>query len=164
MTRLWNCCDSSWTANAPRPHGWNPSAIRAKIGFRPSSTTARHPSRRAHGPEARCSRAREALDGQVAVLRKQIGETLEEAKALGDQIAAEERAIKLQKDELAINEKLLKDNFVQKTRLMALERAVAEYEARWGEHRAELAKTRQRSSELELRILSMRNAYMQTPR
>ena len=105
---------------------------------------------------------REALDGQVAVLRKQIAQTLEEARALEDQIAAEARAIKLQKDELAVNEKLLKENFVQRTRLMALERAVAEYEARWGEHRAELAKTRQRTSELELRILSMRNGYMQS--
>lgn len=104
---------------------------------------------------------REALDGQVAVLRKQIAETLDEVRALDDQIAAEARAIKLQKDELAVNEKLLKENFVQRTRLMALERAVAEYEARWGEHRAELAKARQRSSELELRVLSMRNTYMQ---
>ena len=82
-------------------------------------------------------------------------------EALDDQIAAQARAIRLQTDELAVNEKLLKENFVQRTRLMALERAVAEYEARWGEHRAELAKTRQRTSELELRILSMRNAYMQ---
>ena len=104
---------------------------------------------------------RDALDGQVAVLRKQIAESAEEAKALNDQIAAEERAIKLQKDELAINEKLLKDNFIQKTRLMTLERGVAEYEARWGEHRAELSKTRSRASEIELRILSMRNTYMQ---
>jgi len=104
---------------------------------------------------------REALEGQVAVLRKQIAQTEDEARALDDQIAAEARAIKLQKDELAVNEKLLKENFVQRTRLMALERAVAEYEARWGEHRAELAKTRQRTSELELRILSMRNSYMQ---
>lgn len=104
---------------------------------------------------------REALDGQVAVLRKQIAETQDEVRALDDQIAAEARAIKLQKDELAVNEKLLKENFVQRTRLMALERAVAEYEARWGEHRAELAKARQRTSELELRVLSMRNTYMQ---
>jgi len=45
---------------------------------------------------------------------------------------------------------------------MTLERAVAEYEARWEEHRAELAKTRQRSSELELRVLAQRNAYVQS--
>jgi HlyD family type I secretion membrane fusion protein len=112
--------------------------------------------------EAALFRARrEALDGQVAALRKQIAETQDEARALGDQVAAEERAIRLQKEELAINEKLLKDNYIQRTRLLALERAVAEYESRWGEHRAELAKTRQRTAELELRILSMRNAYMQ---
>ncbi len=45
---------------------------------------------------------------------------------------------------------------------MTLERAVADYEARWEEHRAELAKTRQRSSELELRVLAQRNAYVQS--
>lgn len=39
---------------------------------------------------------------------------------------------------------------------------MAEYEARHGEHRAELAKARQRSAELEPRILSMRNSYAQS--
>ena len=105
---------------------------------------------------------REALDSQIAVLRKQIRQSEVEAKALADQIAAEERALKLQKDELAANEALVKQGYVQKTRILALERAVAEYEARWGEHRAELAKTQQRGSELELRILAQRNSYVQT--
>ena len=105
---------------------------------------------------------REALDSQIAVLRKQIRQTEDEAKALDGQIAAEARALKSQKEELALNEKLFKQNYVQKTRLMTLERAVAEYEARWEEHRAELAKTRQRSSELELRVLAQRNAYVQS--
>ncbi len=105
---------------------------------------------------------REALDSQIAVLRKQIGHTVDEAQALAGQIAAEERALKSQKEELAVNQQLFKQNFVQKTRLMSLERAVADYEARWEEHRAELAKTRQRSSELELRVLAQRNAYVQS--
>jgi HlyD family type I secretion membrane fusion protein len=103
---------------------------------------------------------REALDSQIAVLRKQIRQTEDEAQALSDQIAAEERALKLQRQELTANEELEKRGYVQKTRVMTLQRAVAEYEARWGEHRAELAKTRQRSSELELRVLSQRNAYV----
>jgi HlyD family type I secretion membrane fusion protein len=105
---------------------------------------------------------REALDSQIAVLRKQIRHTVDEAQALAGQIAAEERALKSQKEELAVNQQLLKQGFVQKTRLMSLERAVADYEARWEEHRAELAKTRQRSSELELRVLAQRNAYVQS--
>jgi HlyD family type I secretion membrane fusion protein len=105
---------------------------------------------------------REALDSQIAVLRKQIQESLEEAKALEQQIAAEERALKLQKEELAANERLLEQGYVQKTRLLTLQRAVAEYEARHGERRAELSKGRQRASELEFRILAMRNTYVQT--
>ena len=51
---------------------------------------------------------------------------------------------------------------MQKTRLMTLQRAVAEYEARYSERRAELSKARQRASELELRILQMRNTYVQS--
>jgi HlyD family type I secretion membrane fusion protein len=105
---------------------------------------------------------REALDSQIAVLRKQIRHTVDEAQALAGQIAAEERALKSQKEELAVNQALLKQGFVQKTRLMSLERAVADYEARWEEHRAELAKTRQRASELELRVLAQRNSYVQS--
>ena len=97
---------------------------------------------------------REALDTQIAVLRKQIRETGEEAKALAEQIAAEERALKLQKEELAANEALLAQGYVQKTRLLTLQRAVAEYEARHSERRAELSKSRQRASELEFRILA----------
>jgi HlyD family type I secretion membrane fusion protein len=105
---------------------------------------------------------REALDSQVAVLRKQIRETVEEVGALAVQIAAEDRALKLQKDELEANERLLEKGYVQKTRLLALQRAVAEYEARHAEKRAELSKSRQRASELEFRILQMRNTYVQT--
>lgn len=105
---------------------------------------------------------REALDSQIAVLRKQIRQTEDEVKALAGQIAAEERALQSQKEELAVNERLAQQGFVQKTRLMSLERAVAEYEARWEEHRAELAKTRQRASELELRVLAQRNNYVQS--
>ena len=105
---------------------------------------------------------RDALESQIAVLKRQIRESSEEAAALAGQIRAEERALGLQKEEVAANERLLEQGYVQKTRLMTLQRAVAEYEARHGERRAELSKARQRASELEFRILSMRNAYAQS--
>ena len=112
--------------------------------------------------EALFKARRQALDTQIAVLRQQIRETGEEADQLALQIAAEERALKLQKEELESNERLLAQGYVQKTRLLALQRAVAEYEARFSEHRAELSKSRQRASELEFRILAMRNTYVQS--
>ena len=105
---------------------------------------------------------REAVESQVASLRAQIRETVAEVEAVGAQIAAEERAIDLQKEELKANEDLLKQNYVQKTRVLTLQRAVAEYEARHGEHRAELSRARQKASELELRIVTARNTYRQS--
>ena len=105
---------------------------------------------------------RDAMDSQIAVLRKQIRETTDEAAALSAQLQAEERALKLQKEELAANERLLEQGYVQKTRILTLQRAVAEYEAKYGEHRALASQARQRATELELRILSIRNQYVQT--
>jgi epimerase transport system membrane fusion protein len=105
---------------------------------------------------------RAAVESQIALLRRQVREGGDEAAALNDQIAAEGRAIALQREELKANEDLLRQNYVQKTRVLTLQRAVAEYEAKHGEHRAELAKARQRTSELDLRILSAQNAYKQT--
>jgi membrane fusion protein, type I secretion system len=104
---------------------------------------------------------RDAVESQAAELRKQMHEVSDEAVALNQQLAAEGRAIELQKEELRANEELLRQNYIQKTRVLTLQRAVAEYEARYGEHRAELAKANQRASELELRILSAKNAYRQ---
>jgi epimerase transport system membrane fusion protein len=105
---------------------------------------------------------REAVESQTAALRKQKREVDDEALALNEELAAEGRALDLQKQELKANEELLRQNYVQKTRVLTLQRAVAEYEARHGEHRAELAKAMQRASELELRILSAQNAYRQS--
>jgi len=104
---------------------------------------------------------RETVDQQIAVLRKQIRESNDEASALAAQLTAEEKALKLQKEELAANERLLEQGFIQKTRILTLERAVAEYEAKYGEHRASASQARQRATELELRILSIRNDYVQ---
>jgi len=105
---------------------------------------------------------REAVESQIASLRAQIREGGAEVEAVGAQIAAEERAIALQKEELQANEDLLKQNYVQKIRVLTLQRAVAEYEARHGEHRAELSRSRQKASELELRIVTAQNTYRQS--
>jgi epimerase transport system membrane fusion protein len=105
---------------------------------------------------------RAAVESQIALLRRQIREIGDESAALNEQIAAEARALALQKEELKANEDLLKQGYVQKTRVLTLQRAVAEYEARHGEHRAELAKASQRASELNLRIVAAQNQYKQS--
>jgi membrane fusion protein, type I secretion system len=104
---------------------------------------------------------RASVDSQVSALRAQIRETQAEAAALSEQIAAEERAIALQKEELKANEELLRQNYVQKTRVLTLQRAVAEYEVKHGADRADLARSRQKATELELRIVNAQNTYKQ---
>ncbi|HKY01737.1 MAG TPA: HlyD family type I secretion periplasmic adaptor subunit [Burkholderiales bacterium] len=105
---------------------------------------------------------RQVLDDQVRLLRDQIAEGHREADALSAQVVAEERAVKLQREELSYNQILAEKNYVQKTRVMMLDRALADYESRAAEHRAERAKTKGRITDIELRIVSARNNYMQT--
>lgn len=104
---------------------------------------------------------RRTLDDQVAALTHQIGDARAQAEALGSQIAATESSARLSAEELAINDKLAQEGFIQRTRLIALQRAEADYRGRVGEYRSELALARQRAGELEARIAQARNHYQQ---
>jgi HlyD family type I secretion membrane fusion protein len=65
------------------------------------------------------------------------------------------------REELALNQTLLAQQFVNRTRVMQLERNAAEYQSRLDANRAELAQARQRAAELELRASSVRESFMQ---
>ena len=98
---------------------------------------------------------------QITLLNRQVVQSEEQTAALADQVKAEDRALALQQEELALNRELLKQNFVQRTRVLSLERAVAEYESRREEHRAELAQARSRITELQLRMTSLISNFRQ---
>jgi membrane fusion protein, type I secretion system len=145
--------------------------LQAEAAFAPKIAFPADIARREHEPRieeiiererALFQSRRASVTSQVDALRAQVRETQAESSALGEQIAAEDRALGLQKEELHANEELLRQNYVQKTRVLTLQRAVAEYEARHSEHRAELSRTRQKAAELELRIVTAQNAYKQT--
>lgn len=104
---------------------------------------------------------RQTLEEQKRLIARQIAESEQEASALGRQVGAATRALALQRDEVAANRALLDKGFVGAMRVKNVERAATEYEARIGEHQAELAKARQRSSELALRAKTLENQFMQ---
>ena len=104
---------------------------------------------------------RESLDDQTRLLRRQIDETRGEVAAWNEQQHAGDAAIRLQREELQQNEGMVSQGFVSKSRILGLQRSVAEYESRRGENLADLAKARQRIAELELRILAARNGAME---
>jgi HlyD family type I secretion membrane fusion protein len=101
------------------------------------------------------------LNEQVAALHTQIRDTQTQVVALSQQIESTTAATKLADEELAINEKLVRDGFVQRARLLQLERDVADYRSRLAESQSDLAQARQRGSELQARIVQVRNQYQQ---
>jgi HlyD family type I secretion membrane fusion protein len=104
---------------------------------------------------------RRTLDEQVASLAVQVREAQAQAAALQSQVEATEQAARLASDELELNERLVKDGFVQRARLLQLQRAEADYRSKLGESRGDLALTRQRIGELQARIAQTRNQYQQ---
>jgi HlyD family type I secretion membrane fusion protein len=104
---------------------------------------------------------RRTLDEHLASLRSQISEAHAQIAALESQLEETDTSARLSAEELEINAKLAHQGFVQRTRLLALQRNAADYRARVGEYRSDLAIARQRVGELEARIALARNQYRQ---
>ena len=103
---------------------------------------------------------RQALDEQGALLQAQIQHAQAQAAALESQIDATAVSGKLSQEELAINEKLAGEGFVNRARLIGFwKRTAADYKSRLGEVGSELALARQRSAELRSRIAQLRLTY-----
>ncbi len=111
--------------------------------------------------EALFKARRQTLHEQARLLEQQGRQAEEEASALRRQIAAQSRALDLQREELAANRRLMDQGFVGAMRVKTVDRAAADYESRLGEQQAELAKARQRASELALRVKTLENQFMQ---
>ena len=104
---------------------------------------------------------RDALTGQVSLLRAQHAKVLQEAQALRAQIAQASESLRHQAAELETNRNLLKDGFVSATRIAQLEAGVADYRAKVEERRSELARAEQRAVETDLRVKSLESEYGQ---
>jgi HlyD family type I secretion membrane fusion protein len=104
---------------------------------------------------------RRSLEQQVAVLQTQIQETERQIQAQESQVAATLASLGSAREELEMNRNLVKEGFIQRTRLLALERVVSDYEIRLGEFQGNLAQARQRIEDYRLRIVLARNQYQQ---
>jgi epimerase transport system membrane fusion protein len=104
---------------------------------------------------------RDALVGQVRLLRSQRDKVAEEIVALRAQIDQASESMKFQKVDLETNRKLLKDGFVSATRIVQLEGIVADYGVKIEERRSELARAQQRTVDTDLRIRSLEGDYRQ---
>ncbi|MEY4752451.1 MAG: hypothetical protein RJA44_126 [Pseudomonadota bacterium] len=102
---------------------------------------------------------RATLDSQLQVLRQQQREVEGEIAALESQLAIERQGAALQQEELRLNERLVEQRYIDRARLLSLQRALIEYGSRIGAHEADLARARQKHNDLKLRLLALRNDY-----
>ncbi len=102
---------------------------------------------------------RQSLDEQSALLQAQARHAQAQTDALGTQADSIVTSAKLSDEELAINERLLAQGFVSRTRLLSLQRAANDYRSQLGEARGEQAAARQRIGELQSRIAQLRFTY-----
>jgi epimerase transport system membrane fusion protein len=104
---------------------------------------------------------RSALDAQARLVNLQMAAVGVEAAARQRELASLTTAMDSMQEELRLNESLLEQQFVNKTRVMQLARNVAEYRSRMDGNQAEMAQARQRAAELELRLSSLRETFKQ---
>lgn len=104
---------------------------------------------------------RRTLEQQISVLEAQIQETERQIKALESQITSTEASLNSAREELEINQNLVNEGFIQRTKILGLERAVSDYGSNLGEYLGNLAQARQRIDDYRLRIVQTRNQYQQ---
>jgi HlyD family type I secretion membrane fusion protein len=104
---------------------------------------------------------RRTLDEQIASLEAQMRDARAQSAALTRQIDTTAASATLAAEELEINEKLVRQGYVQRARLLELQRGESDYRSRLSEAQGDLALAQQRSGELQARIAQARNQYQQ---
>ena len=104
---------------------------------------------------------RRTLSEQVTSLNSQVHDAQGQAEALSHQIDSIETSTKLAGEELALNEKLVSQGYVQRARVLQLQRDATDYRSRISEAQSELSLARQRAGEIQGRVAQARNQYQQ---
>jgi HlyD family type I secretion membrane fusion protein len=102
---------------------------------------------------------RRALRGRVDILNQRVAQLYDEINALQAQVEAEDKQLKLIRQETDTVEKLVRGGLAEMPRLLALQRAWADIEGRRGEKRALIARAEQRIGETQLQILDLENNF-----
>lgn len=108
------------------------------------------------GEERLFSARRVAFENQVQLLQLQIAQLRESTKGTQERLSAKKQEIALLKEQLEANQALQKQGYVTKTVVLDFERALAAQTGECNLIAASISGDKQRKSELEQRIFSLR--------
>ncbi|WP_241991454.1 HlyD family type I secretion periplasmic adaptor subunit [Paraburkholderia sp. RAU2J] len=105
---------------------------------------------------------RKALADQLALLQEQAAQTRQEIAAVTALVNTSEQSLGISRQELQVNEQLRSEGYVTETKMMELRRAAADYQSRQQSDAAELIRARQKQTDLDLKIATLRNDYVKS--
>lgn len=101
------------------------------------------------------------LQAQLEAQSQQASDTRTEIDVRQRERANSLRALELMREELKANKTLEAQNFVNRARVLTLERGASEYESRHLSNEAEIAQAKQRLSGIDARARSLTDSYVQ---
>ncbi|MFL9910182.1 HlyD family type I secretion periplasmic adaptor subunit [Paraburkholderia sp. RL17-337-BIB-A] len=105
---------------------------------------------------------RQTLTDQLTLLQEQAAQTRQEIAMETALVSTSEQSLGISKQELQVNEQLRSEGYVTETKMMELRRAAADYQSRQQSDAAELIRSRQKQTDLELKIATLRNDYVKS--
>lgn len=103
----------------------------------------------------------QSLQTQVSLLDSQLAQLKAQIAGLDDQLKAENHIIATLQDELAAKRRLHRDRYVDKTQILSLERELAGHQGTRGRLRQQIAESKQRGAELNLRITEVKGRFVE---
>jgi membrane fusion protein, epimerase transport system len=103
---------------------------------------------------------RQSIAGQTAILEQRIGQIQEEIRGLRGQTAAQAEQLALTNDEIASNQKLVDEGLSGKTRLLELQRALAEVTGDHSQSVASIARAEQNIEETRLQMADLKTNFI----
>ena len=100
-----------------------------------------------------------ALDGEIEILTQRITQLGDQTRGIEAQRAAKERQVELITEEHAGLERLFRQGYAPRTRVLELERAAERLRGEVGEHIAEIAAIGTQTGETRLQIIQLSRAF-----
>lgn len=104
---------------------------------------------------------REAIQGQVSMLKAQIAQIDAQISGLDEQFRAEQAIIATLEEELKAKRQLMAERYLEKSHVLELERQLANHQGSRGRLKQAIPEARQRRTEIRLRITDLTNRFVE---
>ncbi len=104
---------------------------------------------------------RQSLENQIALINKQIDQLREQIQSIADRLVAEGQVSEALQEELDTKMVLYESQYIEKTQILGLQRALAEKRATQAQLRGSQAEMYEREAEFDLRIDMLKNDVRQ---